>query len=76
MFLTIKGLSLLETGHQMNNSLLNLTNAYLAIEGLLQSRILSQETREKLEDVLKILDQESERELQKADKGKGKSSAA
>jgi hypothetical protein len=60
----------------MSDSLLDLTNAYLAIEGLLQSRIMSQETRHKLEEVLKILDQESERELQKADKAKGKSSAA
>jgi hypothetical protein len=44
---------------------LELTNAYLAIEGLLKSRILSAETREKLEQAMKVLDEESAREMKK-----------
>ena len=42
-----------------NKSLLDLTNAYLAVEGLLKSDLLSDETRSRLRKVLKLLDKES-----------------
>ncbi len=44
-------------------SLLDLTNAYLAIEGLLQSRLLSEETRQSLAEILEQLNRESEKLL-------------
>jgi hypothetical protein len=39
--------------------LLDLTNAYLAIEGLLKSRVLSEKTHHQLQNTLDYLDQES-----------------
>ena len=42
-----------------NKALLDLTNAYVAIEGLLQSRVLSDETKAKLQEALNMLDRES-----------------
>jgi len=41
--------------------LVDLTNAYLAIEGLLKSRFLSCETRQQLENSIKLLDEEAKR---------------
>ena len=52
-------------GLAVNRFLLELTNAYLAIEGLLKSRVLSAETREKLELAMRVLDEESAREMKK-----------
>lgn len=43
----------------LNRSLLDLTNAYLAVEALLKSDVLSAETRRKLEKTLKLLDKEA-----------------
>jgi len=43
----------------VSKKLLDLTNAYLAIEALLQSRFLSDETRDQLQETLKALDQEA-----------------
>lgn len=42
-----------------NKKLLDLTNAYLAIEALLESRFLSDETRDQLQDTLEALNQEA-----------------
>ena len=44
----------------LKKQLLDLTNAYLAIEGLMKSRVLSVETREHLQATLELLDHESE----------------
>ena len=44
----------------MTRDLLGLTNAYLAIEGLRESRLLSENTRQKLKDALTVLNHESE----------------
>ena len=41
--------------------LVDLTNAYLAIEGLLKSRFLSSDTRQQLEHSMKMLDEEAKR---------------
>ena len=41
--------------------LVDLTNAYLAIEGLLKSRFLSNDTRQQLEHSMKMLDEEAKR---------------
>ncbi len=46
-------------GDSFDKSLLNLTNAYLAVEGLLKSDVLSADTRRKLEKTLKLLDKEA-----------------
>lgn len=43
----------------VSKKLLDLTNAYLAIEALLESRFLSDETRNQLQETLKALDQEA-----------------
>ncbi len=60
----------------MSKALLDLTNAYLAIEDLLKSRILSAETRQALEQALKVLDEEAEREVKTANQAKSKGSSA
>lgn len=41
--------------------LVNLTNAYLAIEDLLKSRFVSDETRRRLEESMRMLDEEASR---------------
>jgi hypothetical protein len=41
--------------------LVDLTNAYLAIEGLLRSRFLSHDTRQQLESSMRLLDEEAKR---------------
>ncbi len=41
--------------------LVNLTNAYLAIEDLLKSRVVSDETRRRLEESMRMLDEEASR---------------
>lgn len=41
--------------------LVDLTNAYLALEGLLKSRFLSPESRQQLENSIKLLDEEAKR---------------
>lgn len=43
----------------LNRSLLDLTNAYLAVDALLKSELLSMETRRKLEKTKRLLDRES-----------------
>lgn len=43
----------------LEQSLLDLTNAYLAVEDLLKSDLLTPQTRDKLETTLKVLDAES-----------------
>jgi hypothetical protein len=43
----------------LDRSLLDLTNAYLAVDALLKSELLSPETRRKLEKTKKLLDRES-----------------
>jgi hypothetical protein len=45
----------------LEESLLDLTNAYLAVEGLLKSDLLTPQTREKLGKMLELLDCESAR---------------
>jgi hypothetical protein len=45
----------------VSKALLDLTNAYLAIEGLIQSRVLSAETHQQLKVTLEFLNKESER---------------
>ena len=44
--------------------LVNLTNAYLAIEDLLKSRFVSDDTRRKLEESMRLLDLEATRLMQ------------
>lgn len=55
--------------------LVDLTNAYLAIEGLLKTRFLSSETREQLESSMKLLDEEAKR-LMKEHSDEGESQVA
>lgn len=43
----------------LEQSLLDLTNAYLAVEDLLKSDLLTPQTRDKLEKTLEMLDSES-----------------
>jgi len=47
-----------------NKKLIDLTNAYLAIEDLLKSRFVSDETRHKLEESMRQLDLEAKRLMQ------------
>lgn len=49
----------------MSKALLDLTNAYLALEGLLKTRYMSPVTRRKIEDALKILNREAAKELRR-----------
>ena len=44
-----------------SKKLVNLTNAYLAIEDLLKSRFVSDDTRRKLEESMRLLDEEASR---------------
>jgi len=61
----------------LDRSLLDLTNAYLAVEALLKSDLLSQETRHKLEKTLKLLDKESNKLMREyAEKQKEQGQAA
>jgi hypothetical protein len=46
-----------------NKALLDLTNACLAIEGLLRSRVLSTPTRKKLEAALDLLNKEAAKQM-------------
>jgi hypothetical protein len=47
--------------------LLDLTNAYLAVDALLKSELLSQETRRKLEKTKRLLDRESAKLIREYD---------
>jgi hypothetical protein len=49
----------------LSKALLDLTNAYLALEGLLKTRYMSPVTRRKIEDALKILNREAAKELRR-----------
>ena len=61
----------------LNKSLLDLTNAYLAVEALLQSDVLTPDTRRKLQITLKLLDKESTKLMgEHAEQDKNKSQAA
>jgi hypothetical protein len=42
-----------------DKSVIDLMNAYLALEGLLESRILSDQTKLKLSEAMELLDKES-----------------
>ncbi len=44
-----------------SKKLVNLTNAYLAIEDLVKSRYVSDDTRRKLEESMRLLDEEATR---------------
>ena len=53
------------------NPLLNLTNAYLAVEDLLKCELLSLETRRRLQTTLKLLDKEAAKLMREhAEQGK------
>jgi hypothetical protein len=45
----------------LEKSLIDITNAYLAVEDLLKSDVLTPQTREKLGKMLELLDSESAR---------------
>ena len=67
---------------KQKDPLLNLTNAYLAVEDLLNCEVISPDTRLRLETTLKLLDKEAGKlmrehaEKDKVEKARGNSSAA
>ena len=56
--------------------LLNLTNAYLAVEDMLKSDVISPETRRRLERILDLLDSESRDVMREYEQDPGNSSRA
>jgi hypothetical protein len=60
----------------VSKQLLDLTNAYLAIEGLLQSRLLSDETRRQLQETLEALNHEAKRLTDESEADRHKETAA
>ena len=61
----------------LNRSLLDLTNAYLAVEALLQSDLLSAGTRRRLQRTLALLDKESAKLMREyAERDEARSQAA
>jgi hypothetical protein len=49
--------------HFLSKSLIDLRNAYLALDALLKSRLLSSATRKKLEDALLMIEKEAAKEM-------------
>ena len=66
---------------KQKDPLLNLTNAYLAVEDLLNCEVISPDTRQRLQTTLKMLDKEAGKlmrehaEKDKEEKAKGSSAA-